>query len=207
MNTRALLFMVVLALACNEPRPEGLDRPGRRRGTKAIDRTDTSLPMDIRPSFVPPAAWEHVRLPSGVEFSQPQGFTVVNAPAVKCDADTPPADSAILHTELADRWPLTLAMRRGDLSRLAYVNGFTLDSTDVAAHGQKAGDSTRVRRGEGWILLSGRASTSVLFAAIRAPAGCYLAWAARGSDISIDTLGLVLGTVKFGVPSPASSTQ
>jgi len=201
MNGRALFLLAAVALACNEPRPEGLDKPARRRAVKAVDRTDTSLPMNIAPVFVPPASWERVKLPSGIEFSQPPGFTVVNAPAIKCDARTFPADSAILHLGLSNRWPLTLAMRRGDLSRIARANGFTLDSTDIVAIGQRPGDTTLVRRGEGWMLLSGRsASTNVLLASTRAPQGCYLLWTARGMDINADTLGLVISTVRFSAP-------
>jgi hypothetical protein len=196
-----LLALVALTLACNEPRPEG-PAPRRRgtKATKAADRTDTSLPMDIKVAFEPPASWERVRLPGGIEFSQPPGFTVVNAPAVVCNASTLPADSSVLQTALSDRWPLTLAMRRGDLARIARANSFTTDSTDIAAHGQQPGDTTIVRRGEGWRLLYGRTRARPLLATVRAPDGCSLVWAARGSEINVDTLGLVLGTVKFAAP-------
>ena len=198
MHRIALLALVTMVCACNEPRPEGPST--RRRATKAVDRTDTSLPMDVKVAFEPPASWERVRLPAGLEFSQPPGFTVVNAPAVVCDATTMSADSSVLRTELSDRWPLTLAMRRGDLARIARVNGFTIDSTDIAAHGQQPGDTTIVRRGEGWLLLYGRTAARPLLATVRAPDGCSLVWAARGNVINVDTLGLVLGTVRFGTP-------
>ena len=195
MHRPAVLIVALLALACNEPRPEG--PPARRRATKAVDRTDTALPMDVKVAFQPPASWEHVRLPAGLEFWQPTGFTVVNAPAVVCDATTSPADSSVLHTELADRWPLTLAMRRGDLARIARANGFTIDSTDIAAHGQQPGDTTIARHGEGWMLLYGRTAARPLLATVRAPNGCSLVWAARGTHINVDTLALVIGTVRF----------
>ena len=198
MRRIALLAAVTLVSACNEPRPEGPST--RRRATKAVDRTDTSLPMDVKVAFEPPASWERVKLPAGLEFSQPAGFTVVNAPAVVCDATTMSADSSVLRTELSDRWPLTLAMRRGDLARIARANGFTIDSTDIAAHGQQPGDTTVVRRGEGWLLLYGRTAARPLLATVRAPDGCSLVWAARGNAINVDTLGLVLGTVRFGTP-------
>lgn len=197
---RLLLPVVALLLACDEPRPEG---PAPRRRTKAAkvpDRTDSALPMDIKVAFEPPASWERVRLPAGIEFSQPPGFAVVNAPAVVCNSSTLPADSSLLRTELSDRWPLTLAMRRGDLSRIARANSFTIDSTDIAAHNQQPGDTTIVRRGEGWLLLYGRTRARPLLATVRAPDGCFLVWASRGADINVDTLGLVLGTVKFAVP-------
>jgi hypothetical protein len=202
MTARATLLALLLGFglvgtAC-ESDVEKTSR--RRRTTKAPDRTDTSLPMNIQVAFVPPASWERVNLPAGLTFTQPPGFTVVNAPGTTCDANTPPADTPVLRTEISDRWPLTLAMRRGDLARIARANGFTIDSTDIAAHGQRPGDTTIVKDGEGWMLLSGR-GTNVLFASVRAPNGCYLVWAARGIQINVDTLGLVLGTVRFGTAS------
>ena len=159
--------------------------------------------MDVRVPFTPPASWEHVQLDAGLEFRQPRGFSVVNAPAIRCDGNTLPDSVPVLNTAISDRWPLTLAMRRGDLARIARANGFTIDSTDIAAHGQRPGDTTLVRRGEGWLLLSGRAAGTML-AAVRAPNGCHLLWAARGPAINVDTLGLVLGTVRF-VPAGANS--
>jgi hypothetical protein len=201
MNARALLVLAALAVACNEPRPEQYSKTPRRREVKAEDRTDASLPMDVRVDFVPPASWERVQLSNGVEFRQPAGFTIVNAPSVSCHADTPPADVPILRTEIAERWPLTLAMRRGDLADIARANGFTIDSTDIAAHGQHPGDTTVVRRGEGWMLLSGRSGTPVLLASVRAQ-DCYLLWAARGMTINVDTLALVLRTVQVAPISP-----
>lgn len=196
-----ILVALATLSACNEPRPEG---PGatRRRPRQVDDRTDTTLPMDVRPAFTPPASWEQVQLPAGLRFSQPPGFTVVNTPAIRCDMNTPDADQPVLDTTFASRWPLTLAMRRGDLAGIARSNGFTLDSTDIATHGQGPGDTTLVRRGEGWLLLKGRSTTSVLLASVRAPNGCYLLWAARGMDINVDTLGLVLGTVRFVPQTP-----
>lgn len=178
------------------------------RGTKRENLTDKTLPMDVRVPFQPPPAWEHVRLTAGVDFHQPSGFTVVNAPAIRCDETTLHDSVAVLRTELSNRWPLTLAMRRGDLARIARANGFTIDSTDIAAHGQRAGDTTLVRRGEGWMLLSGRsAGASLLLASVRAPNGCYLLWTGRGFDINVDTLGLVLGTVRFvSDTTPATTT-
>ena len=162
--------------------------------------------MDARVPFVPPTAWEHVRLPVGLDFHQPPGFTIVNAPAIRCDSTTLADTLPVLRTELSNSWPLTLAMRRGDLARIGRANGFILDSTDIVAQGQRPGDTTLVRRGEGWLLLSGRsAGTSVFLASVRAPNGCYLLWAGRGFDISVDTLGLVLGTVRF-VPDTTEDT-
>lgn len=154
--------------------------------------------MDVRVPFVPPAAWEHVRLADGLDFHQPRGFTIVNGPAIHCDSTTLADSVPVLRTDLANTWPLTLAMRRGDLARIARANSFTIDSTDIAAHGERPGDSTVVRRGEGWQLLSGRSNgIPVLLASVRAPNGCYLLWAGRGIQINVDTLGLVLGTVRF----------
>ena len=162
--------------------------------------------MDVRVPFQPPRGWDHIRLPAGLEFHQPPGFTIVNAPAIRCDETTLEDSVAVLRTDLSDTWPLTLAMRRGDLARIARANGFTIDSTDIAAHGQLRGDTTLVRRGEGWALLAGRsAGTRVLLASVRAPNGCYLLWAGRGFDINVDTLGLVLGTVRFVPDTTAAS--
>jgi hypothetical protein len=188
-------FVVALALLACDTRTAA-ERRGRRE--RPEDLTDRTLPMDARVPFVPPATWEHVRLPVGLDFRQPPGFTVVNAPEIRCDSTTLVDTLAVLRTDLSNSWPLTLAMRRGDLARIGRANGFTLDSTDIAAHGQRPGDTTLVRRGEGWLLLSGRsAGTNVLLASVRAPNGCYLLWAGRGFDINVDTLGLILGTVRF----------
>jgi hypothetical protein len=197
MNLRSwVLVGVAMLTACESD----VERRNRQRQSRRGDSADTVLPRDQRVAFVPPPSWEPVQLPSGVAFRQPPQFTIVNAPTITCDQSTPPDSAPVLNTQLSDRWPLTLAMRRGDLSRIARANGFITDSTDIATIGQRPGDTTVVRRGEGWQLLSGRASTSVLLASVRAPNGCYLLWAGRGVDISIDTLGLVLGTVRFGVP-------
>ena len=195
--------MVALAVLACDTR-SAAERGARR--TRAEDLTDKTLPMDARIPFVPPGTWEHVRLPVGLDFRQPPGFTIVNAPAIRCDSTTLGDTLPVLRTELSSSWPLTLAMRRGDLARIGRANGFTLDSTDVAAHRQRPGDTTLVRRGEGWLLLSGKsAGTSVFLASVRAPNGCYLLWAGRGFDISVDTLGLVLGTVRF-VPDSIPAT-
>lgn len=200
-----LVLATLIALACDTR--SAAER--RERRAKPEDLTDKTLPMDARVPFVPPATWEHVRLPVGLDFRQPPGFTIVNAPAIRCDSTTLADTLPVLRTDLSGSWPLTLAMRRGDLARIGRANGFILDSTDIAARGQQPGDTTIVRRGEGWMLLSGKSDgTSVMLASVRAPNGCYLLWAGRGFDINVDTLGLVLGTVRFvpdstAVPVPA----
>lgn len=197
-------LLLALALLACDTRSAAERRAPR---AKAEDLTDKTLPMDVRVPFHPPPAWDHVRLPAGVQFRQPPGFTIMNAPAIRCDETTLPDSVPVLRTDLSDSWPLTLAMRRGDLARIARANGFTIDSTDIAAHGQRAGDTTLVRRGEGWMLLSGRsAGTRVLLASIRAPNGCHLLWGGRGFDINADTLGLVLGTVRFVQDSISRAT-
>lgn len=198
-----LAIVAFAVFACDAGPPP--DRRSRR--TKAEDLIDTSLRMDVRVLFQPPASWERVHLPEGVEFRQPPRFTIVNAPEIRCDSTTLADSVPVLRTELSDRWPLTLAIRRGDLARIARANSFTIDSTDIAAHRQRAGDTTLVRRGEGWLLLSGHSSgTRVLLASVRAPNGCHLLWAGRGVDINADTLGLVLGTVRFVADTAASGT-
>ena len=202
---RFVLAIVALALlACDTGPP----RERRSRRTRADDLIDTSLRMDVRVPFAPPGTWEYVRLPEGLEFRQPPGFTIVNAPEIRCDSTTLGGSVPVLRRDLADRWPLTLAMRRGDLARIARANSFTIDSTDIAAHNQRPGDTTLVRRGEGWLLLSGRsAGTDVLLASVRAPNGCYLLWAGRGVAINADTLGLVLGTARFVPQTPRGAAS
>lgn len=205
---RAALLLLLLVLACDQPQTER----ARRTRIASRPRGDSVIPKDVIVPFEVPASWDTIRLSRGAEYRQPPGFTLGlnDRNAGDCDSRTLPADSSILHTGLLQRWPLTLAMRRGDLSRLAYVNGFTMDSTVIGTHGQRVGDSTRVRRGEGWLLLSGRSwvrndPVDVLFGAVRYPGGCYLVLAARGVEISVDTLGYVLGTVRFTTPIPAPS--
>jgi hypothetical protein len=204
---RAIPLILLLLVACaDDGRGSQADRARRRTSTS---RTDTAIPKDVIVPFDVPAGWDTVKLSRGAEYRQPPGFTLGlnDRNAGDCDSKTLPADSAILRTDLLRRWPLTLGMRRGDLTRLAAVNGFTLDSTTIGTHGQRDGDSTRVRRGEGWLLLSGRSwvrndPVDVLFGAVRYPGGCYLVLAARGVEISLDTLGYVLGTLKFTAPIP-----
>lgn len=191
-----LSVLLLVALACTSDAP-------RRRRTVTDDPTLSPFPREVRTPFVAPASWERIKLPIGIEFSQPAGFTIGLNDALlgPCDSTTLPADSAVFQRSLGDRWPLTLAMRRGELARMAFANGFTIDTTEISAHGQQ-GDSTRVRRGEGWILLSGGGS---LFATVRSPGGCHLVWAARGLEINVDTLGLVISTVRFGASTSAES--
>lgn len=205
-SMRATPFLLLLLLlACDQPQTER----ARRTRTSFGVRVDSVIPPDRTIPFEIPASWETVKLASGVQYHQPPGFALgLNDNMVGgCNAQTYPVDSAVLHTAFANRWPLTLAMRRGDLNRLARVNGFILDSTIITTSGQRAPDSTRVRQGEGWLLASGRTwvrndPVDILFGAVRYPGGCYLALAARGVDINIDTLGYVLGTVKFPAAAP-----
>lgn len=171
-------------------------------------RAETAAPVDsargeLQVRFQAPETWELVSNPSGLRFRQPPGFTVgLNVARVgSCDSATPAADSAIFDKTFLERWPLTLAMRRGDVNQIARANGFTLDSTDVATH-ESSGAGTTLKTGEGWLLLSGETASrvSVLFASVRHPAGCNLIWAARGADLDADTLGMVLATVRFENP-------
>jgi len=198
----------MLLLACDQPQTER----ARRSRVASRARVDSAIPKDVIVPFEVPASWDTVKLSRGAEYRQPRGFTLgLNDSSVgDCNASTLAAETPVFQTSLMQRWPLTLAMRRGDLSRLAYVNGFTMDSTVIGTHGQHAADSTRVRRGEGWILLSGRSwvrnePVDVVFGAVRYPGGCYLVLAARGIEINVDTLGYVLGTLRFTTPIPAPS--
>lgn len=176
------------------------DRSRSRDRSPDFAEVDSVAPTSTRAEFDVPRNWELVRNPDGMYFYQPLGFTFgLNATRLdQCDSSTPGADVPVLDRGFLEFWPITIAMRRGDLNRIARANGFTLDSTAMAAH---EGDSTTMRRGEGWLLLSGRSAVAnITFASTRAPGGCYLIWAARGMDIDPDTLGLVLSTVKFGSP-------
>lgn len=205
MRAAALLLLLLPLVACDQPQTEAARA---RRVRSASVRTDSTIPPDRGIPFAPPASWETVKLASGVQYQQPPGFALgLNDNMVGgCNPQTLTADSAILRTAMSNRWPLTLAMRRGDLNRLARVNGFVLDTTIVSTQGQRD-NSTRIRRGEGWILLSGRTwvrddPVDVLFGALRYPGGCYLSLAARGVEIDIDTLGYVLSTLKFPPAGP-----
>ena len=207
---RAAPLLLLLLLACGDDGRGSLADRGKRR--TIAGRRDSAIPKDVIVPFEVPASWDTIKLSRGAEYRQPPGFTLGlnDRNAGDCDSRTLPADSAILRTEFLRRWPLTLGMRRGDLTRLAAVNGFTLDSTAIGTHGQRGGDSTRVRRGEGWLLLSGRSwvrndPVDVLFGAVRYPGGCYLVLAARGVEISVDTLGYVLGTLRFTEPIPPAT--
>jgi hypothetical protein len=191
----ALLALIVFALGCSV----GGDSSRRRRSDTAAP-VDTTYRPNVKERFEAPAEWDSVANPRGMIFRQPAGFTVgLDAvPLEPCNANTPPADSAIFDKTFMVRWPLTIAMRRGDVNRIARTNGFTLDSTEVGTH-ESSGGRTTVKRGEGWVLLSGETanSVSVLFAAVRHPAGCHLVWASRGAELDPDTLGMVLSTVRF----------
>lgn len=194
---RIVLLTVAFALtACSSGEPAS-----RRRRAETAAPVDTVIPVDVRQAFTPPEGWEQVTNPRGLTFHQPPAFTfgLNAAPIGQCDEGTPGADTPILDRSFMEAWPLTLAMRRGDVNRIARANGFTLDSTEVGTHEAADGSSTTMKRGEGWILLSGRTASSVtvLFGSVRHPGGCHLVWAARGADLNPDTLGLVLSTVRF----------
>ena len=195
MRTLILVSFAVTLVACQQEQP----RKRRSRVDTAAD-VDSGFRVEMREGFVAPAHWDTVVNPVGMRFRQPSGFTFgLNAARLSpCDSTTPPAETPIFDKTFLERWPLTLAMRRGDVNRIARTNGFTLDSTEVATH-ESGGASTTVKTGEGWVLLSGEtaARVSVLFAAVRHPAGCQLIWAARGAHLNPDTLGMVLSTVRF----------
>lgn len=179
---------LLLLLACG---------PDPAKEFKALPDSGVAPPPP--PPFEAPDTWEQVNLPSGIQFRQPHGFTFgLGRANLACNADTPPADSAVYPKDMAMRWPLTLSMRRGTVSKIAFTNGFTIDSTDIAEHGGDA-DAPTIHRGEGWILFSGK---NVLFGAVRHPEGCQIIWAARGIEIDSDTLGMVMSTVRFGAPEP-----
>lgn len=193
---RAIACAIILGLAaCSSG-----DSASRRRRSDTAAPVDSVIPADVRRASIVPAEWDTVVNASGMAFRQPRNFTI-GLDAVRlgrCNDSTPQADTPVFDKTFMERWPLTLAMRKGDVTRIARTNGFTLDSTEVGTH-ESAGGSTTVKRGEGWILLSGEtvARIPVLFAAVRHPAGCHLIWAARGADLDPDTLGMVLGTVRF----------
>jgi hypothetical protein len=191
---RTILILLGLAIACSD----NSSRKRRRADTAAP--VDTVAAMDVRRTFEAPPDWEQVVNPGGLTFRQPENFTLGlgGAKIEQCNDSTPQAEVPVFDKTFMERWPLTLAMRRGDVNRIARANGFTLDSTEVGTH-ESTGGSTTVKRGEGWLLLSGQTanSVSVLFAAVRHPAGCHLVWASRGAELDADTLGRVLTTVRF----------
>ena len=198
-----VLLCLELLIACEPPpREEMQRRQDSRTKTKASARVDSARP-EVQLAFEAPASWDTVRLSRGVVFHQPPhyGLGLSDATLTSCDSATS-ADAPMFDATISDRWPLTLALRKGDLNRMARANGFVLDSTVIATQGQPAGDSTIMRRGEGWMLVSGRTVSHgrplpVLFGTVRYPGGCYLVMAARGVDISVDTLGMVLSTIRY----------
>jgi hypothetical protein len=74
------LILALAVLACDTRSAAERRAAGR---TKREDLTDKTLPMNVRVPFEPPPAWDHVRLPAGLDFRQPPGFTLVNAPAIR----------------------------------------------------------------------------------------------------------------------------
>jgi hypothetical protein len=192
---RRLTLILLAVLACYE------QPPPKRRPPRQAGQPDTTVPIpgELQRAFVPPPEWERISLASGLEFSQPRGFMVrVTDNAVGlCDENTRGGNEPVLDTTFAAHLPLTVRMRRGERADIARANGFVLDSTEITAIGQSA-EKTRVRHGEGWILLSAAGS---LFGAVRHPGGCQLVWAARGTEINLDTLGYVIASVRFGTPS------
>lgn len=199
MTARAVLLAAVGALAACGPTETPEARRRRLRGD-TVAPVDTTFTGSVRDAVTIPEAWDTVTNPNGLLFRQPPGFTY-GLDAVRldrCDATTPRADSAIFDKTFLERWPLTIAVRRGNVNQIARTNGFTLDSTDLATH-ESGGGGTTMRTGEGWLVLSGRTASdiTVLFAAKRLPGDCHLIWAARGAELDPDTLGMVLSTVRF----------
>jgi hypothetical protein len=191
---RRLTLIVLAVLAC-------YDQPAPRRRARQAGQPDTAVPIpgELQQAFVPPPEWEQISLPSGLQFNQPPGFTVgITDNAIGlCDETTHSGSIPVLAAAFSERWPLTVRMRKGERADIARANGFVLDSTEIVATGQSA-ERTKVRHGEGWILVSASGS---LFGAVRHPGGCQLVWAARGIDINLDTLGLVIASVRFGAPT------
>jgi len=197
-----LLLCLAILVACEPPPREELQRRRDARAGTPAARVDVVRP-EVQVAFEPPATWDTVRLSRGVVFHQPPkyGLGLSDATLTSCDSATS-ADVPMFDASISDRWPLTLALRKGDLNRMARVNGFVLDSTVIATQNQARGDSTIMRRGEGWMLLAGHTMSRgrplpVLFGTVRYPGGCYLVMAARGVDISVDTLGMVLSTIRY----------
>jgi hypothetical protein len=207
---RRVPLVLMLLLACDQPQTE---QARRARAAAVVRRLDSTMPPDVIIRFTAPASWEVVRLSRGIEYRRPPGSTIGLSDVMLggCDAETLPADMPLFQQSISNSWPLTVAMRRGDLARLARANGFILDSAVIATYGQAPSDSTSVRRGEGWLLLSGRTQVRnlplpVSFGALRYPGGCYLVVASRGVDLNVDTLGYVLSTVRFG-PSAVAQPE
>lgn len=188
---RSLVLALAFVAACgNDTR--------RQRDAFLAAHPDSGVATPPPPPFEAPDAWETVRLASGVTFQQPVGFTFgLGGARILCDASTPGADSAVFPRDVAMSWPLMLTTRRGLVGQIAYTNGFTVDSTDIAEHG--VSDPPAIRRGEGFLLLKGERR---IFGATRHPDGCNIVWAARGFDVNADTLQLVMGTVRFGAAAP-----
>lgn len=205
MPSRRAASLIVLALtvvaACSPPPRD--DRP-RKRATQAQGaKVDSAIPAEFQTRFEAPPTWDSVRLTRGMEYKQPPRFGLGLSDATLTDCDSAPAASVpVVDQGISDRWPLTLALRRGDQNAMARANGFVLDSTRIATVGQPSGDSVRIRRGEGWMLASGRTLSrgsplDVLFGTVRYPGGCYLVLVARGTEINTDTLGMVLSTIRY----------
>ncbi|HJQ19189.1 MAG TPA: hypothetical protein VJ867_02500 [Gemmatimonadaceae bacterium] len=198
---RCLLAALFALTACG-PVPQD-DRPRKRATATKTARVDSAIPAEFQTSFQAPASWDTVRLSRGLVYHEPPRFGLGLSDATLTDCDSAPsADVPVFNQTIADRWPLTLALRRGDQNIMARANGFVLDSVRPVALGQSAGDSLRIRRGEGWMLASGRTQShgtplDILFGTVRYPGGCYLVLAARGVDISVDTLGMVLSTIRY----------
>src|SRR5690242_7407779 len=141
---RRVLAAVLMLTAC-------FGEPKRRVQFKDIADSN-GVPTPPPPPFQAPDEWETVTLRNGMTFRQPEAFTFgLGGARLRCDEETPGADSAVFPRDVHMTWPLTLSMRRGDLARIAFNNGFTIDSTEMAEHGTS--EVPVVRRGEGWFLL------------------------------------------------------
>ena len=194
---RYALVLLALSAACSDFKMQREAEAKRRAEFQKSVAPDSGVATP-EPKFEAPDDWETVRLAMGGYFRQPEGFTFgLRGAVLGCDY-APPADSAVLPKDIAMPFPMTLTTRKGQIGEIAYANGFTIDSTDIAEHGSK--ETPAMRRGEGFLLLSGR---RMVFGATRHPHGCMIIWAARGVQVNPDTMALVMSTVRFGAPPAA----
>ncbi len=151
---------------------------------------------------------------TGLSFQYPHGLFEGDEPAVeaRCARDTQTSDTAVAGDETA--LSLRAVARRGSLELIAQANGVRILG-DTVELGAFADGPAEVRRGRGWLAVSGTHAhrhyapegglegtdpQEVFFGVNQLSDDCFLVWLASNEEdepYDVDTLAAVLASVRL----------